>query len=66
MEEFDAALRLPDRDVGPLAIQVKRAGPGHYTSYGFEIPLKGKWQLDVTARLNDIDSTRASTAVPVR
>jgi copper transport protein len=66
VEEFTADLRLPDRDVGPLPIPVKRAGPNHFSSYGFEIPLRGKWQLDVTARLTEIDSASASTAVPVR
>jgi copper transport protein len=64
--ELDVSLRLPGKDVGPLVVPVQRAGPGHFSAYGFEIPLRGRWELDVVARLTEIDQVRATTTVPVR
>jgi copper transport protein len=64
--ELDVSLRLPGKDVGPLMVPVQRAGPGHFSAYGFEIPLRGRWELDVVARLTEIDQVRATTTVPVR
>jgi copper transport protein len=64
--ELDVSLRLPDKQVGPLVVPVQRAGPGHFSAYGFEIPLRGRWELDVVARLTEIDQVRATATVPVR
>ncbi|MGH2651347.1 MAG: hypothetical protein ACRDHK_09070, partial [Actinomycetota bacterium] len=64
--ELTASFRLPDRDVGPLKVPMQRAGPGHFSAYGFELPLRGTWQLEVVARLTEFDQVRASADIPVR
>jgi copper transport protein len=64
--ELTAAFRLPDRDVGPLKVPLQRAGPGHFSAYRFELPLRGSWQLEVVARLTEFEQVRASAEVPVR
>jgi copper transport protein len=64
--ELDVSLRLPDKQVGPLVVPVQRAGPGHFSAYGFELPLRGRWELEVVARLTEIDQVRATSTVPVR
>jgi copper transport protein len=64
--ELDVSLRLPDKGVGPLVVPVQRAGPGHFSAYGFELPLRGRWELEVVARLTEIDQVRATATVPVR
>jgi copper transport protein len=64
--ELTASFRLPDRDVGPLKVNLQRAGPGHFSAYGFDIPLRGTWQLEVVARLTEFDQVRTSADIPVR
>jgi copper transport protein len=66
VEEMTARLTLAQPPVGPIDIPLVVAGPGHYVVYGFDLPLPGKWRLDVIARLTDIDQVQASTTVNVR
>ncbi|HEY3240339.1 MAG TPA: copper resistance protein CopC [Acidimicrobiia bacterium] len=64
--EFTASLRLPEADVGPLPLKIEKVAPGHYSAYGSELPLRGRWELEVVARLTEIDQVRATTTIPVR
>jgi copper transport protein len=64
--DLTATMTLPSQDIGPLTVPVQRTGPGHFTAPGFQIPLRGTWQLQVKVLLNDIDEATATTAVPVR
>jgi len=66
VQDLTATLTLPSQDVGPLSIPVQRAGPGHFSAYGFTIPLRGEWTLEVKALLSDIDEATVSTTVPVK
>jgi copper transport protein len=66
VQDLTATLTLPSQDVGPLAIPVQRAGPGHFSAYNFTIPLRGEWKLEVKALLSDIDEATVSTTVPVK
>jgi copper transport protein len=64
-ENIEADLRLPARDVGPLRVPLRRAGPGHFAAYGVSIPLPGRWELTLTAEFPD-GSERVTATVPVR
>lgn len=66
VDELDVDLRLPDHDVGPLTVPVQRAGPGHFAAYGFRLPFPGAWQLDVAARIGEVDQYTATTPVRIR
>jgi copper transport protein len=66
VQDLTASLTLPSRDVGPLAVPVQRAGPGHFVASGFNIPLSGKWTLEVKVLLSDIDEATVSGTVPVK
>ncbi|HZQ75918.1 MAG TPA: copper resistance protein CopC [Acidimicrobiia bacterium] len=66
VQDLTASLTLPSRDVGPLAVPVQRAGPGHFVANGFNIPLSGKWTLGVKVLLSDIDEADVSGTVPVK
>lgn len=66
VEELAVELSLPGRDIGPLDVPLQRAGPGHFAAYGFDIPIPGVWQLDVTARTSDIHQETATTTVRIR
>jgi copper transport protein len=66
VQDLTATLTLPSQDVGPLAIPVQRAGPGHFSAYNFNIPLRGSWKLEVKALLSEIDEATVSTTIPVK
>ena len=66
VQDLTATMTLPSQDVGPLTVPVTRAGPGHFTAYNFNIPLRGQWKLEVKALLSDIDEADVSSTVPVK
>jgi copper transport protein len=66
VQDLTASLTLPSNDVGPLTVPVQRAGPGHFSAYNFNIPLRGEWKLQVKALLSDIDEATVSTTIPVK
>ncbi len=66
VQDLTATLTLPSQDVGPLAVPVSRAGPGHFSAYNFTIPLRGEWKLEVKALLSEIDEATLSTTIPVK
>jgi copper transport protein len=66
VEELTATMTPGDGNIGPIDVPLVPAGPGHYSAYGFDLPLPGTWKLAVTARLTDIDEVTATTPVLVR
>lgn len=65
IEEVTAQLSLPSEDVGPLEVPLQRAGPNHFVTYGFDIPIAGTWDLEVSARLTEFDQPSATTQLPI-
>ena len=65
LPELQLSMSLPDRDFGPLPVNLQPAGPGHWTAAGFDIPLPGRWRIDITARPTEFDQTRLETTFDV-
>ncbi len=53
-------------EIGPLPLDARRAGPGHYTVQGALLTVAGDWQLDVTMRVSAFDQYTAEIEVPIR
>ncbi|HVE46262.1 MAG TPA: copper resistance protein CopC [Acidimicrobiales bacterium] len=66
VEDLTARLSLPAKDVGPITAPLRRAGPGHFAAYGFDVPIAGRWRLEVATRLTEVDVVRAAATVPIR
>jgi copper transport protein len=66
VQDLTARLTLPSDDVGPLTVAVERAGPGHFSAYDFNLPLRGDWTLEVKTLLSDIDEATLTTTIPVK
>ncbi|HET9897630.1 MAG TPA: FixH family protein [Streptosporangiaceae bacterium] len=63
-KQISVALRLPARNLGPLAVTLDPAGPGRYVSKtATPISVAGKWQLVITIRSDAFDET--SVIIPV-
>jgi copper transport protein len=56
-----------DRGIGPLDIELSKAGPGHYvTSGSAALGVPGDWTLDVAVRVSDFDQYEQQIEVPIR
>lgn len=64
--EMTLKLSLPDRGIAPIPVNLELAGPGHYQSLSFVLPIKGRWRLDVTARTSDVDEAVLDGSVDIR
>ena len=66
VQDLTARFTLPSNDVGPLTVPVQRAGPGHFSAYDFNLPLRGQWKLEIKALLSDIDEATLTATIPVK
>jgi copper transport protein len=51
--EMEVNLTQPERDIAPVDVPLRRLGPGHYVANGFDIPIRGEWQLIVNALVDE-------------
>lgn len=70
--QYDRPRRLaitaaqPERDIGPIALDVRKAGPGHYTVTRADLAPAGEWSLVVRAPVSDFEELRTAFEVPIR
>ncbi|HSS10505.1 MAG TPA: copper resistance protein CopC [Acidimicrobiales bacterium] len=57
--EVAATFSLPAAGISGLKAPLQKAGPGHFLAYGFDIPLRGAWTLQLTVRTTNIDEFNA-------
>jgi copper transport protein len=66
VKEFDVAMALPEKKLGPIAPDVRKGGPGHFVMNGATFGVAGDWKLQFTARVSDFDAYYATVDVKVR
>lgn len=66
VEELKVTATEPERSIGPLPLDARRAGPGHYTVQGALLSVEGDWELETTLRVSAFDQYTAELEVPVR
>jgi len=70
--QYDRARRLSiaardrERDIGPIELDVRKAGPGHYTVARADLAPAGDWALTVRAPVSDFEELRTELEVPIR
>jgi copper transport protein len=52
-----ATASLPAKQLGPIPVPLQAAGPGSYTSTEVLLPAAGVWELQLTVRTSEFDST---------
>ncbi len=65
-DETIASATLPAADLGPLELDLRPAGPGHYVATAADLPAAGLWRLKIGARVGDFDQYDATIDVPVK
>ncbi|MBO4273864.1 CopD family protein [Microbispora triticiradicis] len=61
--EVHAAMTLPDRDLGPIPVELQGAG-GHYIGQ-LNLPFPGRWQAVLTVRTTETDQATVRVVVDV-
>jgi copper transport protein len=64
--EFSALMSLPDKNIGPLKADTRKAGPGHYVALGTSFVPGGKWKVQVVDRVSEFDEYETTVDVPIR
>ncbi len=64
--EMTADLTHTGRDIGPLAVPLRPAGPGIYVTDPRSVPMTGKWSLAVHVRTSEIDAYTQTLPVTIR
>jgi copper transport protein len=57
---------LKAKNIGPLDLKIRRAGPGHYVAPRAQLTPAGMWELHVIALITDFDQYEADVQIPVR
>jgi copper transport protein len=65
-KELTVKAALPGKGVGPLPVEVHKAGPGHYVSDSTPLAPAGTWRLTIIDRVSEFDQYEAKVEVPVR
>jgi len=66
IEELEVTATEPESSIGPLPLEARRAGPGHYTVQGAQLGVAGDWEVDVTVRVSAFDEYATQVEVPIR
>jgi copper transport protein len=65
-DELEVTATLPDKDLGPIEVDLRKAGPGHFTTNAAPISPGGDWELDVKLRTGRFDIARREVPLEVR
>jgi copper transport protein len=64
-KELTVTATLPDKEIGPLPLEVQSAGPGHYIVPSALLNAPGDWEIDLTLRVSEFDQYEEEIEVPV-
>ncbi|MCK9247939.1 MAG: copper resistance protein CopC/CopD [Solirubrobacteraceae bacterium] len=62
----EVTAREPDAGLGPIAIAVRRTGPGRYVARGPLVAVPGRWRLRVAVRVSAFDLHATTVTARVR
>lgn len=65
LRDVELTATLPEKDIGPLEIELRRAGPGHYTTSNAALGAPGTWELTLSGRVSRFEEPRAVVEVPI-
>ena len=56
---------LPAKDVGPIEIELDKAGPGHYTAADAALGIAGEWTLELSGRRSRFEAPRTNFQIEI-
>jgi copper transport protein len=64
-KELMITAALPSKQIGPLMLQVNKAGPGLFVVPGAQLTPGGEWELEITDRVSAFDEFAKKLTVPI-
>jgi len=64
--DIEATLSHEGEEIGPLPVELDRAGPGHYVALSAPAPASGSWTLRVTVRESRFDVHSSELELRIR
>ena len=64
-KELRLDMTLPERDIGPIELEPRKAGPGHYMVPRADLAPAGDWRLRTAIRVSRFDAYESRLEVPV-
>jgi copper transport protein len=64
-KELTVTATLPDKEIGPLPLEVQSAGPGHYIVSNALLNAPGDWKIDLVLRVSEFEQLEEAVEVPV-
>ena len=55
VQDLTVTMGLPGRGIPGIDVPLRRLGPGHYYSPGFEVPLSGEWRVTAKPLLSEFE-----------
>jgi copper transport protein len=56
---------LPAEDIGPIELEPRKAGPGHYVVRDAALGVTGEWELAIAGRVSAFAELRAVVEIPI-
>jgi copper transport protein len=60
-----ATASLTSEDVGPIDLDLRKAGPGHYVAPAASFGISGDWTLEIAIRTSRFDQNDVDVDVPI-
>ncbi len=57
---------MPGRRIGPIALDARKAGPGHYVVPAATLSPGGDWEILIADRVSEFDEYSTTAEVTVR
>ena len=57
---------LPAEEIGPIDVELRKAGPGHYTAPDAALGVPGEWTLELSGRASRFEAPEADLQVGIR
>ena len=65
-KELTVSAKLPSKQIGPLKLTARHAGPGHFVMDSALLTPGGKWNVQLVDRVSDFDEYTTNFEVPIR
>ncbi len=63
---IEATMTPPGSGMGPITLELRELGPGHYLAPGADLPIRGRWVLTVRALVDEFTSVTVRQPVVIR
>lgn len=65
VKDLSATASLQAADVGPIELDLSRAGPGHYVAPDAAFGIEGDWTVEIAVRTSRFDEEEVAIDVPI-